>query len=83
MLLQIGNVRFNIKDLMAFHAADAGVIGQKHVEGIYVNLILRGAPTPVKAALHSEKERDRVLIHLDNMWRRYHKAKLIKRIDVA
>lgn len=80
MLIQIGDVRFNLKDLMAFHEADAGVLGQKHVEGIYVNLILRGAPTPVKAAVETEEARTRVMAALDKLFRKYHRTKKITQL---
>lgn len=80
MLIQIGDVRFNLKDLMAFHEADVGVLGQKHVEGIYVNLILRGAPTPVKAAVETEEARTRVIAALDRLFRKYHRAKKITQL---
>ena len=75
MVLQIGDVRFLLKDLMAFHAADVGMIGQKPVEGIYINLVLKGAPTPIKAAVETEADRERVMAALEKLFRKYNRAK--------
>lgn len=67
MMVTIGSVRIYLKDLMSYWPTEAGVLGQKHVEGHYVALMLRGAPALVRAGFNSEADRDTMIRKLDKL----------------
>lgn len=67
MFIMIGTVRLKLSDLMSYWPTDAGVLGQKHVEGNFVALMLRGAPAIVRAGFNTEEERDAMIRKLDKL----------------
>lgn len=68
-MITIGSVRIRLSDLMSYWPTDAGVQGQKHVEGHFVALMLRNAPALVRAGFESEEARDEVIRKLDKLRR--------------
>lgn len=66
-MIKVGVVRFKMTDLLSYWPTDTGVLGNTEVKGNFIALMLKGAPSIVRAGFETKTQRDKVIARLDKM----------------
>ena len=66
-MVKVGTVRFKTSDLLSYWPTEVGVLGNTEVEGFFIALMIKGAPSLVRAGFVTEIERDKVISRLDKL----------------